>query len=911
VRWPWAPRRDREADLRAEIGNHLDLDTEDGVREGLTEAQARREARLAFGHPLNATDDTRETWGWMWLERLLIDARHAVRLWSRHPGFSLVAVMTIALGIGASTAIVGQINGVFWTPLPVAQPQGLQLVAWTAARHPYVAGSNVLAGPTVDGTQTLGSFSGHAYRAMREGSRTFSDVACWADLGEARPVTLGELGFGAVQFVSGNYFRMLGVPAHLGRTLQPDDDRPEAWSEVAMISHRFWLRTFGGDRDVTQRQVRLNGRWFSVIGVTPPGFYGLDSAVSPDVFIPLGAIVIAAANANPLQTRFLWNPCRVAGRLAAGVPDEEGRAELERLVRQSIDEAPPPQAFDYPRIHLADGSRGMTTLRDASAAPLLIIFGVVGGLLLAACANIAGLLLARGGAREKEIATRLALGAPRSRIVRQLMTESLILSLAGGALGVALSYALSGVAAGLLGQLMPTLYGSDRTISVATGPDLRVLAFAAAASLGAGLLFGTLPALSATRLNLITVIRQSSSAAGRRVWPVSGGQAMVAAQTALAIVLLVGAGLFLQTMTNLRGADLGIDVAQVLYARVEPRSGGLKPEQRMPYFEQAVKRLETMPGVQYASAVAFAPIGGESQVTLTSAQVVCAPPGSASREPFTSEINAVAPRYFESMGIPHVAGRDVTWTDHHVNAGPVFIVNQAFARAYFGGADPLGRGVAFTGNCAREYPVIGVVADSRTGLREGPAPTIYMQLGSFGGPVTLVARTAGDPSAMIAAVRRAIREVNADIPTFSEAALTDLRERHLRRERLLSDLLALFGSVTLLICCLGIYGLLSYSVSRRRAEISVRMAIGARTPDVVRMVVQESLLPVVLGIVMGCAAAVAATRWIDSQLFGISGHDPLTLAAASLLFVMVAAAAAALPARAASRVDPVLALRQQ
>lgn len=861
----------------------------------------------------------RESWGWQWLERLWLDARLAVRLWARTPGFSAIAIATIGLGVGASTALVGQVKAVFWTPLPVTQPQDLRLVAWTSPRHPFVNGPNVMAGPPVNGADTFGTFSYPAYLDMRNGASAFADVACWADLGEARPVILGELGFGTAQFVSGNYFRTLGVRAALGRTIQPDDEPLNGWSPVVMISHRFWQRTFGGAPDVISRTLRLNGRTFAIVGVMPAGFFGMDPAVSPDLVVPIGAVEVAAATQNPLQNRGLWNPCRVVARVEPGRGDEEARTDLERVLATSIAAAPPPEPYDPPRIWLVSAAYGLSTLRDGTATPLFVLLVVVGGLLLAACANIAGLLLARGSARAREIATRLALGASRARIVRQLITESLVLSFAGGVLGLVLAYWFSGAGGALLSQFMPTLFGADRALDLASMLDGRLLAFGVGLALVSGLLFGALPAIRATRLDLIAVIKENARS-GLPRFGLTGGQAMVTAQTALAIFLLVGAGLFLRTLTNLRSADLGFRADGLLYARIEPRSGGLVQAERRQFFEDAVARLRALPGVLSAAASGVAPMGGNISVGIGSGSYpIC--PAAALRQstgPDLVAFNSVTPGYFQTMGVPLVGGRDFVPGDSSV-LGPgqsgvlALVVNEAFARAYFPGMSAVGQNVSGGTNCAKPFgnlSIVGVVRDSRADLRTEAAPTMFLPLGGFGGPVTLIVRTAGDPASLIPTVRRAMTEMNANTPTFSEAPVTDLVERRLRRERLLSALLTVFAGVTMFICCLGIYGMLAYAVERRRQEISVRMAIGAQTSDVVRLMVRESLVPVAAGVVAGAALSIGANRWLAQLLYGVSTYDPLTLVAASALFLLVAVAAAALPSRAAARVNPVLALRQ-
>lgn len=542
-------------------------------------------------------------------------------------------------------------------------------------------------------------------------------------------------------------------------------------------------------------------------------------------------------------------------------------------------------------------------------------------MLLAACANIAGLLLARGSARSREIATRLALGASRARIVRQLITESLVLSFAGGVLGLVLAFWFSGAGGALLSQFMPTLFDADRALNLAPMLDGRLLAFGAGLTLLSGLLFGALPALRATRLDLIAVIKENARS-GLPRFGLTGGQAMVTAQTALAIFLLVGAGLFMRTLTNLRSADLGFRTDGLLYARIEPRSGGLVQTQRRQFFDDAVTRLRALPGVRSTAASAVAPMGGDMSVGIGNFSFPICPPAALRQGtgPDLVASNSVSPGYFETMGVPVVGGRDFTATDSgFFGPAPVgeraLIVNEAFARAYFPGTSAVGQNVSGGTNCAKPFgtlSIVGVVRDSRADLRTVAAPTVFFPLGGFQGPVTLIVRTSGDPASMIPTVRRAMTELNANTPTFSEAPVTDLVERRLRRERLLSSLLTVFAGVTVFICCLGIYGMLAYAVERRRQEISVRMAIGAQTSDVVRLMVRESLAPVAAGIVAGAALSIAASRWLSQLLYGVSTSDPLTLLGAGALFLLVAVAvaAAALPSRAAARVNPVLALRQ-
>ncbi len=564
---------------------------------------------------------------------------------------------------------------------------------------------------------------------------------------------------------------------------------------------------------------------------------------------------------------------------------------------------------------------GLSTLRDGTGPPLLVLLIVVSGLLFAACANIAGLLLVRGSARSRELATRLALGASRPRLVRQLMTESIVLSIAGGGLGLLLAYWLAGAGSALLSQFMPTLFGADRALDVTSRLDVPLVACAAALAMLSGLLFGAFPAARATRLDLMAVIKEQSRS-GLPRFGLTGGQAMVAAQTTMAILLLAGAGLFIRTLTNLRSADLGFRAESLLYARIEPRSGGLAPAQRQQFFEEAVARLRALPGVVSAAATGVAPMGGDVSVGIGNFSVpICPPTRRQGTAPDLVASNSVTPGYFQTMDVAILEGRDFTLSEASTVNAPTaprtgvraLIVNEAFARAYFPSTSAVGQEVTGGANCEKPsgpLTIVGVVRDSRADLRSVAGPTVLFPLGGFQGPVTLIVRTAGNPGAMIPTVRRAMTELNANIPTFSEAPVAELVERRLRQERLLSSLLSVFAGVTVFICCLGIYGMLAYAVARRRQEISVRIAIGAQASTVIGLMVRESLVSVLAGLGAGVFLLVVADRWLKGLLYGVSSYDPLTLLAASLVFSLVAILAAALPSRAAVRVNPALALRQ-
>jgi predicted permease len=860
------------------------------------------------------------------------DLVFAVRLMRRAPAFTITTVLTLAIAIGASTAIFTQINAVFWKPLPVAQPRELRSLVWHAKKHPYVAGANVIAGPTIGSIETFGSFSYPAYKAMRDGSRSFSDLACWADLGEARPVVMRDVGFGTVHFVSGNYFAALGVPAAIGRTLTPDDDTPG--TSAAVLSEPFWRRSFGGRADVVQQTIDLNGKAFTIVGVMPRGFFGIDPSTIPDVLVPVSAVQIAASTVNPIQNPALWQMCRVFGRLRPGMTDEDARGDLQPWLREAADAAvtaaaamqrrPRESDYDLPRLLLLDAERGLGTLRDAVSTPLLILMAIVTAILLIACANIAGLLIVRGAAREREIATRLALGASSGRLMRQLLTESVLLSATGGVCGVALAYALGRASAPLISRFLPTIYGVNRPLGVILTPDTRVLVFSAVVTIVTGIVCGCLSAFRSTSVELISAIKQPK-AGGQRSARVPADKILVALQAALSVALIIGAGLFLRTITNLRETPLGYDPGGLLYARIEPRTGGVQTPQRAAFFERVVKRLETVPGVTSVTATDNPPLARAATIFLGAPEVRFCMPGmtpEAARDA-SAAIAGVAPRYFETLRTPIVLGREFEWGDGEAgntaslgapDSRPrlVAIVNDAFVRRFLAGRNPLDSRFGF--NCptqAASIEIIGVVADTKNLPRQPNAPRVYVPMGGAINVVTLVLRTTGQPEALIQTLRRVMAEANIHVPTFGEITPIALREQQMQQERLLTDLLMAFGVVALLLSSIGIYGMLAYLVTRRTSEIGIRMALGARPAMVVALVLRESIVPVAVGLATGVLTAIAAARWINSLLFGVSASDTRTMMSAAAVFLTIAALAAFVPARRASTIDPLAALRAE
>ena len=524
-------------------------------------------------------------------------------------------------------------------------------------------------------------------------------------------------------------------------------------------------------------------------------------------------------------------------------------------------------------------------------------------------------MLARSSARQKEIVTRLAIGAPRSRLIRQLLTESVLLWVIGGGTGIVLAFALGRFIPSVISQLMPTMIGFNRTLGADITPDLRVLMFSAALIVLTGVVFGLMPALRATRVDLISMLKQSGSATTHSRVHFASGKAMVTVQSALAILLLVGAGLFIRTVANLRSAELGYELEGVLYVKVEPNTGRIPIQERAAFFERAVRHLENVPGTTSVSAVARPLLGQDVAVGVGQGMLRACSPDFNPQDgtDLSVSLNFVAPKYFETMRLPLLMGRDLEWSDRGgPGKPPPLVVNEAFAKKYFPGTNPLGQMAGF--NCPAnpaQLRVVGVVGDSKELPRREAVPSVYIALGFVVDPVTLVVRSELSPAAMVPTVRKAMEELDSTVPIYGEITPLTLRDQQIKQERLLATLLMLFAGVALLLSCLGIYGMLVYSVNRRTSEIGLRMALGAQRGNVIRMVVWDSVVPVGAGVILGLAAALASTRLIASVLFGVSPNDPLTMAAASVLFVFVALIAAYLPSLRASRIDPLVALRHE
>jgi len=860
--------------------SHLTIIEDEFRRRGMTPGEARVAAKRAFGGVEQARELHREQRSFVFIDHLIRDVSYALRTLRKSPAFVVVAIVTLAIGIGTATATFSQVNALFWKPLPVEAPAELRILSWTSPQQPESLEAS-----------GLPSFSYAAYENLRTRSSSFSDLVCWARV----QGSMVEWGRFNVTVVTGNYFRALGVQPLLGRTIVAEDDRAGSPSYVAVLSYRMWHDAFNADPGILNRSINIKGSPFQIIGVMPEGFVGIDPVPGVDVIVPHAA----APYISPFPTGFnanSWSACRIFGRLRAGFSNEDAREETEKLFNQIEPSQAKLDVLEVGRINTLE------TQRQRTSVPLIVSLSAAGGILVIACSNIAGLLLARGQARRKEISTRLALGAPRTRIVRQLLIESLLVSLSGGMVGTAAAYAISPLLPRLLATFDETLW-LNQTVGIDMAPDLRVVGFSIGISVLSGLAFGLLPALRAVRAELTDTMR-AGGLAGR--FRIGTGRSLVCMQVALSILLLVGAGLFVRTLLNLSAVPLGYEPSNVLFVNAvldEPAAGLHETRLGASRIAETVRELTAISGVGSASVSPWPLYHGGM------GSKVCVP--SHSMTPKTIDVQPVRPRYFETWGVRLLRGHD--FVDDSYTA---VVVNERFARTFFGGVDPLGKTIGMDACPGSLRTIVGVVADNGNLPREQQPPMVYVPypwesgtgLAYGSGLATYAIRTSRNPESMVPVVRRFFEDRGTNVVGDVTTGM-NWKDGMVKRERSLAALLVFFGTSALLMSCLGVYGMLAYSVTLRTSEIGVRMTLGAGRNQVIGLVIRESLLPVAVGIGVGLTGAVGLTRWVETFLFGVSKYDPVTFTGASFVLLLTAAFAVLLPARRAARIDPVRALR--
>ncbi len=978
-------------ELDQDIREHIARETQDNIERGMTSEEARYAAMRKFGNVTRVKEETREVWSVIWLEQFWQDVRYGLRMLRKSPGFSTVAILTLALGIGANTAIFSLIDAVMLRSLPVENPSQLVLLQWGARNSPNVHGYQTAGDCANDmrlGAKNPGgcSFSEPMFREIAQ-ANLFSGTAAFANSGRLNLTGNGAATVINGQLVSGDFFHTMGLKAATGRLIDTTDDTPSA-APVAVLNYGYWQSAFGGSRDVVGRTIELNNVPFTIIGVAEQRFTGISPGSDYDLWLPL-------ADAQRITDPMRWRDRRsdvsywwltIIGRLKPETQLAQAQAPVSGLFRNEMlhgavplfhaggaagtpppmpsapgsssvqitsgaSGAMPPSAgnkpvimaaprgavpvggprgsatvdgpkslsttADNPEITLVPAQSGLTGSRTRYANPLYVLMLVVGIILLIACANVAGLMLARAAARQKEMAVRLALGAGRARIVRQLLTESVMLSALGGALGILFAYWGAHAIISFVSSNQP------RPLGFATGVDLRVLGFTVAVSLLTGILFGIAPTFRSARVDLTPALKEgegssTSSTRAAAKW-FSIGNALVVAQVALAIVVLVGAGLLVRTLANLRSVDVGFDSHNILIFGIDPTLIGYKGPQADSLYRDLQGRLSETPGVKSASY---------SMMPLLSSGLMITGfhwPGTPQDQESQADALGVGPNFFETMRIPFLIGRGFTASDYQLSVSndgtsptsaptPV-IVNQTFVEKYLGKENPIGKEFGQAEASADEpanpgFEIVGVVRDAKyNDLRREIHAMMYMPQ-RFGG-ASFELRTAADPLAILPAIREVVAQVSTNLPLFDVKTESEQIDRLLFEERLVARLSGFFALLALVLACVGLYGLLSYEVSRRTREIGIRMTLGAHQGNVLKLVLRQGIVLAIAGAAVGIGVALGVTRYLASMLYNVRASDPATIAGVAILLTLVAFAACYIPARRATRVDPMVALRHE
>jgi predicted permease len=840
---------------------------------------------------------------------VLKDIRHAVRVLLHAKGWTTVVLLSLALGIGANTAIFSAVNGLLLKHVPVPDPDSLVRLRHVGRNDMATSSSDYgFTARNADGQNVRTTFSYPMYRQFVADNRTMTDLFACAPYGRVTVVIDGQAEIANSFISTGNYYRVLGVQARVGRTFVPEDDTPSA-PPVAMISSKFWHMRFGTDPAAVGRVVKVNDVLVTIVGVLPFEFTGIQQPVAeaPDVYVPLSLeaqLNTAPFPARSSQATHWW--LQIMGRLKPGATVQQVQGNLEGVFQQtaragldsymqSLSEAERSTAMnrnrrEVPRLIAEPGRRGIYDVQDDQIRGATILSVVVALVLLIVCANVANLLLSRAAARQKELSVRLSLGATRPRLIRQLLTESLLLATLGGLFGIAVAYWGKG--------LLPPPIGTAPLV------DWRVVMFVCGVTAFTGIVFGIAPALRATGGDVNAALKQTSrSVAGSRSLL---GKSLLVVQVAISIVLLVGAGLFLRTLENLRDVNVGFNPDKLLLFRISPQMNRYDDKRMVTLYDNLLERIATVPGVRAVAVTNPALLSGS--VNQSSIFIRGRVYSADQRDSINRLV--VSPNFFETMEIPLLVGRGFTARDDGP-APKVAVINEAAAKKYFPNENPIGQRFGNSVENSAQIEIVGVLRDVKYDSVRDPAPaTMYVPYAqSRLGTATIEVRTAGEPSAATAAIREAVRQVDPNLPMMDVSTQIEQVERRFQQERVFAQAYALFGGLAMLLAAIGLFGLMSYSVARRTNEIGIRMALGAQRQDVLSLVLRESMTLVVVGVIIGVAAALGANQLIKTLLFGLAGTDAMSIGSAVALMILVSAFAGFLPARRASRVDPMVALR--
>ncbi len=902
----WLMRRPgKEAELREELQFHLEEEAGERQAEGLAAEEARRAALRELGNVALVQEDTRAMWTWTFGEQLVQDIRYGLRTIAANKTFSAMAILSLALGIGANTAIFSFMDSILLRSLPVPDPQSLVVLSWRTPR-PEFHGSDRHDDNYKDpnGGYIGGNFSYPAFELLRKNDSVVSIVFGYQSAGKLNFTFRGQAELANTEYVSGDYFRGLGIPPSAGRLIAPDDDRAGAPS-IAVISFALSQKRFGGPENAAGQSILIDSLPFTVIGVAPPEFFGADPDSPPDIYVPFHANVLLEARDYSAETYFdpMYDWVVPMAKLRPGVSAMQAQAALAGPFHEwarTADAKRRPE--DVPTLVVREGSGGLDGLRRRYSKPLYILLTLVGLILSIACANIANLLLARAAARKREIALRLSLGAGRFRIVRQLLTESVLLAVLGGALGVA--FAIWGIR-----FLTLLLANGQENFTLRAELNWHVLAVVAGLSLLTGVVFGLAPALHSTRMDFMPALKESRSgeARGHGFRRFGLSRILMVSQIGVTLLILVAAGLFLRTLSNLASIPLGFNRENVLTFQLNARQAGHSDPEIVAFYEDLRTQFSAIAGVRSASLSNHSLIGAGTSGTMI---------GVAGAAPKSSSILTIGASFFTTMQIPMILGREIDERDR-LGSPMVAVVNEAFAKRSFGDGNPLGQHLALGHGCTKcDIEIDGVSANTLYGDLKGKVPpTVYLPFAQGGwGPVQGMVyelRTAGNPLNYVHAVRDLVQRADQRLPLSKVKSQSAWIDQEINQEITFARLCTAFAILALTIACVGLYGAMSYRVAHRTGEIGIRMALGAPRSRVVWMVLREVVLLAGVGLAISVPTAVAASKLVASFLFEMKPNDPWALIGSAVTLASAAILAGYLPARNASRIDPMVALRHE
>jgi len=910
-------RSAEDSELSEELESHLAHEMDDNLARGLSPEEARRLAYVKLGNPHRIREKVWETNRIAWLEDTGRDLRYAARTLAKAPSFTLVALLVMALGIGANTAIYSFLDSLLLSSLPVSDPSSLVVINWQAKS---IAGDFVTHSTSgkiyedPNGGAVSPIFPYAALSVFQDSGAVFSDVFAYANNREVQRMNVsinGKAESLTGELVSGNYFHGLGVAPAAGRMILADDDRVGA-APVVVLSFAFSERHFGGAADAPGKTLSINGVPFTVAGVAPPEFFGVDPSEAPGMYVPMHANLLLGTNdpypftaADYLDENYYW--MQAMARLRPGVTLAQAQAQLAPRFHQWVAAtASEKERAILPELVLRAGRGGIDSLRREYSKPLFLLMTLVALILVIACSNVANLLLARAASRRREIAVRLSEGASRGRVIRQLLTESILLGVAGGGLGVLLAF--WGVR-----LLTARLAGHSRDAMLHPQLNWHVLALAAGLALLTGLVFGLIPALQSTRMDLVSALKETQTGqphAKPSGWRVGVSQILVVGQIATTLLMLVAAGLFVRTLNNLESVNLGFNRENLLLFTIDATKVGYKNPAISEFYGRILEQVAALPGVRSAGIARGSLISGEDSMPISAV---------GARPNPQNHYLQVGPSFLTTMQVPILEGRDIGERDRP-NSQAVAVVSEEFARVNFPGRNPLGQHLILWQDSqqkkpARDMEIVGVAKNARYGnLKRETLPVVYITYNQGYPPpeeMMYALRTAGDPLGFVDSIRDVVHRADARLPVVGVKTQAGEIESAMHHEKLLAELCSALAVLALLIACVGLYGTISYTVARRTVEIGIRMALGAQRGPIVWMVLRQVIVLAAVGLAISVPIALGTSKFVGSLLFGMKPNDPLALGLAVMILLLAALVAGGVPARRAARIDPMTALRHE